>query len=128
MLYHMPHLTRINNKRNDTPHKIFLLCNLLLWRNGPPLRKIGLVGETCLSPTRFIGEVKLSAIFSLEENNLPLGEVKLSLVNFNLYLRKMGPPFGNIGLSGETCLSTTFSLRELTFPADLSFKGVNFPL
>ena len=128
MLYHMPHLTRINHKRNDTPHKIFLLCNLLPWRNGLPLRKIGLVGETCLSPTRFIGEVKLSAIFSLEENNLPLGEVKLSLVNFNLYLRKKGPPFGNISLSGETCLSTTFSLRELTFPADLSFKGVNFPL
>ena len=40
-------------------------------------RKTGMVRETCLSLARFLGEVKLSAIFSFEEKNLPLGEVKL---------------------------------------------------
>ena len=67
---------------------------------GLLLRKTGLAGETCLSPVRFLGEVKLSAIFSFEEKNLPLGEVKLSLKNFTLYLEEMSPPFGNIGLRG----------------------------
>ena len=59
-----------------------------------------MVGETCLSPAIFLGEVKLYAIFSPEENNLPLGEVKLSLVNFILHLGEMGIPFGNIGMRG----------------------------
>ena len=72
--------------------------------------------------------MKLSAVFSFEEYNLPLGEVKLSLVNFILYLGEMGPPFGNIGLRGKTCLSSAFFLRELTFSAILSFRGVNLPL
>ena len=40
----------------------------------------------------------------------------------------MGPLFGNTGLSGETCLSLAFFLRELTLPVDFSFKGVNLPL
>ena len=44
--------------------------------------------------------MKLSEILSFEEKNLPLGEVKLSLVNFTLYLGEMGPSFGNIGLMG----------------------------
>ena len=74
------------------------------------------------------GEVNLSTIFSLKENNLPLEEVKLSLVNFILYLGEMGPPFGNIGLSGETCLSPAFFIGELTCPAILPFGGVNLPL
>ena len=67
---------------------------------GLSLRKIGMAGETSLSPTKSLGEVKLSTIFSFEEKNLPLGEVKLSLVNFILYLGERGPPFGNIGLRG----------------------------
>ena len=67
---------------------------------GLPLRKIGMVGEICLSLARFFGEVKLSTIFFLEEKNLPLGEVKLSLVNLIMYLGEMGPPFGNIGQRG----------------------------
>ena len=87
-----------------------------------------MAGETCLSPTRFLREVKLSSIISLKENNLYLGEVKLSLVNFILYLGEMGPPFGNIGLSGETCLSPAFFLGELTCPTILKFRGVNLPL
>ena len=95
---------------------------------GLPLGKTGMAGETCLSPTRFLGEVKLSAIISLKENNLYLGEVKLSLVNFILYLGEMGPPFGNIGLSGETCLFPAFFLRELTCLTILKFRGVNLPL
>ena len=95
---------------------------------GPPSRKIGLSRETCLSLTFFLGEVKLSAIFSLEEKNLPLEEVKFSLVNIILYLGEMGPPFGKIGLSGETCLSPAFFLGQLTFPIDLSFRGVTLPL
>ena len=64
---------------------------------GLPLRKIGLVGEICLSPAKILGEVKLSAIFSFEEKNLPLGEVKLSLVNIIMYVGQMDPPFANIG-------------------------------
>ena len=95
---------------------------------GLPPRKIGMVGETCLFLAFFLGEVKLFAIFSIEEKNLPLGEVKLSLVNIIMYLGEMGSPFGNIGLSGETCLSPTFFLGELTFPVILSFRGVNLPL
>ena len=67
---------------------------------GIPLRKIGLAGETCLSLTRFLGKVKLSAIFYFEGKKLPPREVKLSLVNFILYLREMSLPFGNIGLRG----------------------------
>ena len=59
-----------------------------------------MAGETCLSLARFLREVKLFAIFSYEEKNLPLGEGKLSLVNFILYVGEMGPPFGNIGLRG----------------------------
>ena len=59
-----------------------------------------MAGETCLSLTRFLGEVKLFAIFSFEEKNLPLGEVKLSLVDFILYLGEKGPPFGNTGMRG----------------------------
>ena len=65
-----------------------------------PLRKTGITRETCLYPARFLGEVKLSAIFSFREKNIPLGEVNLSLVNFILYLGEMGPPFGNIVLRG----------------------------
>ena len=60
--------------------------------------------ETCLSPAFFLRDVKLSAIFSLEEKNQPVREVKLSLVNIILYL-------GEMGLSGETCLSLVFFLR-----------------
>ena len=77
---------------------------------GLPLRKTSMDGETCLSPARF------------------LGEVKLSLVNFILYLGEMGPPFGNIGLSGETCLSLALFIGELNFPTILSFRGVNLPI
>ena len=95
---------------------------------GLPLRKISMAGDTCLSPARFLGEMKLSTIFSFEEKNLPLREVKLSLVNFILYLGEMGTSFGNIGLSGETCLSLAFFLGELTFPEILSFRGENLPL
>ena len=47
---------------------------------GLPLGKIGMAREIFLSPVRFLVEVKLSAIFSLKEKNLPLGEVKL-LIN-----------------------------------------------
>ena len=72
--------------------------------------------------------MKLSSIFPFKEKNLPLREVKLSLVNFILYLGEMSPPFGNIGLSRGTCLSLAFFLRELTFPEILSFRGVNLPL
>ena len=86
-----------------------LYATSFLGELGLPLRKTDMVGETCLSPTRF------------------LGEVKLSLVNFILYLGEMGPPFGNIGLSGKTCLSPAFFLRELTFPEILSFRGGNLP-
>ena len=75
-----------------------------------------MAGETFLSLTRFLGEVKLFAIFSFEEKNLPLGEVKLfaifsfeeknlplgevklPLVDFILYLGEKGPPFGNTGM------------------------------
>ena len=84
--------------------------------------------ETCLSLAFFLREVKLFAIFSLEKKNLPLGEVKLSLVNIILYLGEMGPPFGNIGLSRETCLFLAFFLGELTFLVILSFRGVNLSL
>ena len=59
-----------------------------------------MVGETCLSLTIFLGEVKLSAIFSLKEKYLPLGEVKSSLVNLILHLGVIGTPFGNIGMRG----------------------------
>ena len=59
-----------------------------------------MAGETCLLPAIFLGEVKLSTIFSLEEKNLSLGEVKLSLVNFILHLGEMGTAFGNIGMRG----------------------------
>ena len=67
-------------------------------------------GETRLSPTRFVGEVKLS------------------LVNFIMYLGEMGPPFGNIGLRRLICLSPAFFLGELTFPVILPFRGVNLAL
>ena len=67
---------------------------------GLPLGKKGMVGETCLFLAFFLGEVKLSAIFFLKENSLPLGEVKLSLLNIILYLGEMSPPFRNIGLRG----------------------------
>ena len=71
-----------------------------LQEQGLLLTKTSLVGETYLSPARFLGEVKLSAIFFFEEKNQPLGEVKLSLTNFILYLEEMSPPFGNIGMRG----------------------------
>ena len=95
---------------------------------GLPPGKTSIAKETCLSLAFFLGEVKLFAILFLEKKNLPLGEVKLSLVNIILYLGEMGPPFGNIGLSGETCLFLAFFLGELTFPAILSFRGVNLSL
>ena len=46
----------------------------------------------------------------------------MSLVNFILYLGEIGPPFGNIGLIGETCLSPAFFLGEFTFHEILSFR------
>ena len=67
---------------------------------GPSLRKTGMAGEICLSSAFFLREVKFSSIFYLEEKNLSLREVKLSLVNIILYLGEIGPPFGNIGMRG----------------------------
>ena len=124
----MPPLTKRNHRRNDKPHRLFFFATSSLRELGLPLRKTSLVGETYLCPTRFLGEVKLSTIFSFKEKNLPLREVKLSLVNFILYLGEMGPPFGNIGLSGETCLSPAFFLGELNFLEILSFRERNLPL
>ena len=96
----MPPLTRRNHRRNDTPHRFSFFATSSLGELDRPLRKTSLAGETCFSPAIFLREVKLSAIFSLEEKNIPLGEVKLSLVNIIMYLGEMGPPFGNIGLRG----------------------------
>ena len=87
-----------------------------------------MAGETCLSPAFFLGEAKLYSIFFLEEKNQPLGEVKLSLVNIILYLEEIGPPFGNIGVSGEICLSLAFFLGEVKLHAIFSLKEKNLPL
>ena len=91
---------------------------------GLPPTKIGMDGETCLSPPFFHGEVKLSAIFSLEEKNLPLGQVILSSYRNLLLLRRTTlspyPPLGN--------LPSALSLGIVTFPTTLSFRGVNLPL
>ena len=96
MLYHMPPLTRRNPRRNDTPHRLFYLCN-------PPLEKTGLF------PT------------------ISFGEVNLSLVNIILYLGKLGPPLGKIGLAGGTCPSLTFSFEEVTLSIIFSLGGKNLP-
>ena len=89
---------------NDTPPKPFHLCNPLLGKKiglfptiyfgevnlslgdiilylgelGQSPRKIGLTRGTCPSPTFSLGEVKLSAIFSLWGKNLPFEGVILS--------------------------------------------------
>ena len=77
-----------------------------------------MAGEACLSPAFFLGEVKLSTIFSLEEKNLPLGEVILSSYRNLLFLRgtilSPDPPLGN--------LPSTLSLGIVTFPTALSFR------
>ena len=100
MLYHMPPLIRRNPRRNDRPHKPFHLCNpfhgkkiglfstisfgevnlylgdivLYLEELCLPLGKIGMTGGICLSYVFSLGEVKLSAIFSIEERTYPLEE------------------------------------------------------
>ena len=128
MLYHMPPLTKETTGGMIHLTSFSFSATSSLRELRLPPRKIGMARETCLFHAFFLGEVKLSAIFSLEEKNLPLGEVKLSLVNIILYLREMGPPFGNISLSRETCLSPTFFLGEFTFPTYFSFRVVNYPL
>ena len=89
-----------------------------------PPRKTGLARETCLSPAFFLGEVKLSTIFSLEENNQPLGEVILSSCRNLLLIRgttlSLDPPIGNMLFA--------ISLGTVTFPTAFSFRGVNLPL
>ena len=111
-----------------TPNSVWICQSGRIGNRGVTPSPFNFFLPIFLSKNLYLGEVKLSTIFSLKEKNLPLGELKLSLVNIILYLREMGLPFGNIGLSGETCLSYAFFLREMTFPAYFSFRGVNFPL
>ena len=102
------------------------LVNIILYLGemGPPFGKIGLTGETCPSLAFFLREVKLSAIFSPREKILPFGGVILSSYR-NLLLLKGTTlsPYPHLGH-----LPSTLSLRTVTFPVTLSFRGVNLPL
>ena len=120
----MPPLTRRNHKRNDTPYRLCLLATSSLRELGLPPGKTGMDGETCLSPTFFLGEVKLSTIFFLEENNLPHGKVILSSCRNLLFLRGTTlSPYPSLGN-----LPSALSLGTITFPTTLSFREVDLPL
>ena len=101
---------------------------LYLGELGQPLGKTGLTGETCSSPAFSLNEVKLSAIFSLGEKNLPFGGVILSSGRNLLLLRgttlSTYPPLRNLPstLSLEKTSLFTFFLGTVTFHAALSFK------
>ena len=94
-LDHIPPLTKRNPKRNDTPHKPFHLCNPLLEK------------KTGLFPT------------------ISFGEVNLSLGDVILYLRELGPSPRKTTLTGETCHSPAFSLREVKLYAIFFLRGKN---
>ena len=102
---------------------------------GPFPRKIGLIGGICLSHVFFLGEVNLSVIFSLEEKNLPFGEVNLPLGENALFLEEhslnllvsfflgaLNLPYGGVGLSTPFSLGRTNSPSgEFVLPFDESF-------
>ena len=100
--------------------------------------KIGLAGGTCLSHVFSLGEVKLFAIFSLEEKNLPFGGLNLLLGEKSLFLEEhylnlhvsfslggLNLPHGGVGLSTTFSLGgTNSSSREFLLPLGENFLSL----
>ena len=97
-----------------------------------------MTGGICLSHVFSLGELKLFAIFSLEEKNLPFGGVNLPLREKALFLKKhslnllVSFSLGAVNLPhGWVDLSTTFSLggansssREFVLPFRENFLSL----
>ena len=72
---------------------------------SPSLGKIGMTGGICLSHVFSLGEMKLCAIFSLEEKNPPFGGVNLPLGEKARFLEEH-----------SLNLLASFSLRVMNLP------------
>ena len=75
--------------------------------------------------------LSIFATLSFEKKGLfptiSFGEVNLFLGDIILYLGELGPPPRKPGMTGGTCPSPTFSLKEVKLFAIFSLRGKNLP-